>query len=296
MIFAVWNSLISLFWAIIMCFLTIYVFGIIFANRIAYHFQYVNRFSDQQRQHATNIATNFGGDLGSIMISLTAAISGGNDWMVYGEELQKVGTASFYLFVVYIAFSVIGLMNVVTGIFVDSAIYTRTDDEIVQTWQDDLRRTSEAVKKVFARADLDNSGTVSLEELRAQMQHPLVRAYFSGLEIEPEEVNIIFTLLDVDNNGAVTIDEFVHGVMKLKGKAKAIDVVAMMADQAHYGMQFDRLCAFVEETMLRIQSVITPSTDPPSRMFPQLAECVQAEYLPQTFRNSYLSLQPGGQQ
>ena len=33
------------------------------------------------------------------------------------------------VFLFYIGFSVIGLLNVVTGVFVDSAVCTRTEDE-----------------------------------------------------------------------------------------------------------------------------------------------------------------------
>ena len=43
-----------------------------------------------------------------------------------------MGEFYFILFNFYIAFCVMGLFNVVTGVFVDSAVCTRTEDEIVQ--------------------------------------------------------------------------------------------------------------------------------------------------------------------
>ena len=43
-----------------------------------------------------------------------------------------MGEFYFVIFNFYIAFCVIGLFNVVTGVFVDSAVCTRTEDEIVQ--------------------------------------------------------------------------------------------------------------------------------------------------------------------
>ena len=61
-------------------------------------------------------------------VSLFSAITGGNDWMSYGENLIRLDEAShiyFLLFIFYIGFCLVGMLNVVTGIFVDSAVCTR---------------------------------------------------------------------------------------------------------------------------------------------------------------------------
>ena len=65
----------------------------------------------------------------------------------------------------------------------------------------------------------DCSGTLTYDEFQAHMTNPVVKAYFSGLDIDPDETKIIFTLLDSDCNGDIDIEEFVHGTMKLKGYA-----------------------------------------------------------------------------
>merc|ERR1712072_1479377 len=98
------------------------------------------------------------------MVSLFAAISGGNDWMTYGELLRQVGRGSqfyFMIFTFYIGFCIVGMLNVVTGIFVDSAVCTRTDDEVVRGWEEDQQRTSEKIKQIFLEADEDQTGTLS---------------------------------------------------------------------------------------------------------------------------------------
>merc|ERR1719313_546532 len=101
--------------------------------------------------------------------------------MNYGELLREVGRNNnggdtyFIVFVVYIAFCFVGMFNVVTGIFVDSAVCTRTDDEVVANWKEDLQRTSEEVKNIFRSADVDCSGTMSYAELTQQLENPRVR-------------------------------------------------------------------------------------------------------------------------
>merc|ERR1719183_1028162 len=109
--------------------------------------------------------------------------------MVYGEQLRWLQFGELYLcaFLFYIGFCLVGMLNVVTGIFVDSAVCTRTEDEVVQCWEEEQYRISEKVKQIFVEADTDNTGTLSLQELVDKLENPWVKAYFSGLDIDPSE-------------------------------------------------------------------------------------------------------------
>ena len=53
----------------------------------------------------------------------------------------------------YIFFCLIGLLNVVTGIFVDSAVCTRTEDEVVESYTEEQGRLCKEMKRIFADAD-----------------------------------------------------------------------------------------------------------------------------------------------
>merc|ERR1719158_257345 len=150
------------------------------------------------------------------------------------------------------------ILNVVTGIFVDNAVCTRDEDEVVDDYDYDFKQTSEAVRRIFEEADTDNSGTMSLEELKTHLEQPRVRAYFAGLDIDPSEANIIFTLIDVDGSGEVSIDEFVNGTMKLKGHAKSLDVVSMMYDNARHMAKFNKFCSYCENEFFNIKNLVKP--------------------------------------
>ncbi|CAE7479819.1 unnamed protein product, partial [Symbiodinium necroappetens] len=171
------------------------------------------------------------------MISLWSAVSGGNDWYQYAEVLHGISMGDFYflMFNFYIAFCVVGLFNVVTGVFVDSAVCTRTEDEIVQGYLDEMRSMTESIKGFLKKADKDASGTLTYEEFQAHMANPVVKAYFSGLDIDPDETKIIFTLLDSDCNGDIDIE------------ATKLDIMALMYDTTQkQSMRFEALCDFLE--------------------------------------------------
>ncbi|CAE8616101.1 unnamed protein product, partial [Polarella glacialis] len=232
MIFAMISSFVDLMWAFLVILLILFVFGIIFTNGVSGYFEDVDVTDAEKVLQAGNVREHFG-SLYESMVSLWCSISGGNDWMQYGASLRIVGDGDesyFGLFCFYIAFCVVGLMNVVTGIFVDSAVCTRSEDEVVQGYVDDLQRTTEEIKKFFQSADGDHSGTLSFSEFERHLTNPTVKAYFAGLDIDPDEAKIIFTLLDVDRSGEIMIDEFVNGTMKLKGYAKSMDLLCLMYD------------------------------------------------------------------
>eukprot|EP00928_Gymnodinium_smaydae_P031745 TRINITY_DN23204_c0_g1_i1.p1 TRINITY_DN23204_c0_g1~~TRINITY_DN23204_c0_g1_i1.p1 ORF type:complete len:589 (+),score=108.34 TRINITY_DN23204_c0_g1_i1:134-1900(+) len=262
MIFSILNCFHDLLWAFVVVLLVMFVFSIIFDNAVSTYFEHVDIDNDDAVKAAFEIRDNFG-SLYKTMVTLWCAISGGNDWYEYGDMLRRVdvnemgeGEVYFLLFCFYVAFCLVGLLNVVTGIFVDSAVCTRSEDEIVECYTEDLERTTEEVRCIFDDADVDKSGTLTYEELRDHLQNPRVRAYFAGLDIDPSEVRIIFTLVDVDGDEEVTFEEFVNGMMRLKGPSKSLDVVSLMYDCARHADMFHKFCCYVEEQLMEITGML----------------------------------------
>ncbi|CAJ1414861.1 unnamed protein product, partial [Effrenium voratum] len=177
MIFSILNSFVDLLWAILVVVLIMYIFSIIFSNAVALYFDEVDVADTRAIASALEVAAEFG-DLYKGMVSLWSAISGGNDWMMYASLLRRItlGELYFLIFNFYMAFCVIGMFNVVTGVFVDSAVCCRTEDEVVQGYIDDLRNTTREIKSFFQSADTDQNGTLTYEEFRRHLQDPLVKA------------------------------------------------------------------------------------------------------------------------
>eukprot|EP00930_Biecheleria_cincta_P035472 TRINITY_DN24394_c0_g1_i1.p1 TRINITY_DN24394_c0_g1~~TRINITY_DN24394_c0_g1_i1.p1 ORF type:complete len:689 (+),score=98.26 TRINITY_DN24394_c0_g1_i1:23-2068(+) len=281
MIFSILSSISCLLWAFLLIFLVIFIFSILFVTTVSLYFDSVDLSDPEQVKYAHNVNEHFG-SMRVAAASLWASISGGNDWMMYANLLT--GTASdessshviFGGFTFYIAFCQIGLLNVVTGMFVDSAVATRTHDEVVETFQTDLNTTTEEVKRIFKEADTDQSGHICFKEFCKHLENPWVRAYFSGLDLDVSDARIIFTLLDVDGDDFVSIDEFVEGALKMKGSAKCIDMMALMFDQLRFTIRMSKLCSFVEEQTKEIKEMLAPgSTEDVPSTFETHIETIQ---------------------
>jgi len=246
MIFAILNSFADLLWALVVVSLIVFVFAIIFMGGTAEFYDSVDVNNQVQLESAKAVNALFG-NLFTTCLSLWSAISGGNDWMAYGEQLQKLSQLYFYIFQFYIAFCCVGLFNVVTGVFVDSAVCVRTEDEIVAGYFEELRTTTEVIKNFFADADHHESGALTFDEFSNRLRDPPVRAYFAGLDIDPEEAGIIFTIFDADQSNTIQINELVNGTMKLKGSASKLDVMSLMHDMNIQSRKLDSLVRAVKD-------------------------------------------------
>ncbi|CAE7937623.1 Cacna1e [Symbiodinium necroappetens] len=256
MLFSIISSIGALFWAFVMLLLTMFMFSIIFGNGISLYFDELNTNDLDKVENARTVYEYFGGTY-ETLVSLFCSVSGGNDWMTYGETLRLgPGEVYFVLFVFYIFFTLVGLLNVVTGIFVDSAVCTRTEDEVVESFTEEQKRLCGEMRRIFASADMDGNGCITFEEFCKHVEDPWVQAFLSGLDIDISDARIVFTLLDVDGSGSLTVEEFVDGAMKLKGPAKGIDMLAVMFDLVRYSLRFSDLCSFLEEQTGQIKDLL----------------------------------------
>eukprot|EP00929_Paragymnodinium_shiwhaense_P057879 TRINITY_DN28990_c0_g1_i1.p1 TRINITY_DN28990_c0_g1~~TRINITY_DN28990_c0_g1_i1.p1 ORF type:complete len:634 (+),score=127.83 TRINITY_DN28990_c0_g1_i1:180-2081(+) len=269
MVFAILHTFVDLIWSLTIIFFLIFAFSVIFTSAAESHFQLVDVSEPSQLLAAEQIKEHFGGVYVS-MVTLLASITGGEDWMTYGRTLRLLindGELYFQLFCFYICVCLVGMLNVVTGIFVDNAVSTRTQDEVVDNYQEEQKRLAEEVRRIFRTADRDASGQLSRGELEKQMRDPWVRAYFAGLDIDPGEAKIIFTLLDTDRSGCLSLDEFITGVIKTKGTAKNIDLLSLMYDSSVLQSQLNKLCIFVEDQLQAVHQALDAAYVPEKRIF-----------------------------
>eukprot|EP00746_Dinoflagellata_sp_MGD_P040890 gnl/MRDRNA2_/MRDRNA2_198754_c0_seq1.p1 gnl/MRDRNA2_/MRDRNA2_198754_c0~~gnl/MRDRNA2_/MRDRNA2_198754_c0_seq1.p1 ORF type:complete len:231 (-),score=40.02 gnl/MRDRNA2_/MRDRNA2_198754_c0_seq1:262-897(-) len=178
------------------------------------------------------------------MASLYMAITGGVSWGELQEPLvQHISPLFLPFFSLYIAFSMLALLNVVTGIFVEKAMASALDDRdsIIQEQLNMEESHANDFRRCFLEADTDQSDTVTWQEFQAHLDDSRVQAYFKTLDIDASEVYGLFKLLDLDGNGVVGVNDFVIGCMRLKGQAKAIDLATLMYENNRLAMSIKRL-------------------------------------------------------
>lgn len=211
-------------WASVLTFFVMYVFGVTFTD-CAYH----ALAADAEPSPKLMKLTKYWGSLGTSLMTLLQSIANGVSWRDAYEALNEISLLCGCLFLGYIAFMEFVLLNVITGVFCNSAIDSahRNPDIIAQAIVKEGQAYMENLRKLFVALDPDSSGTITIIELETLLKNDVVRAKFQAMGLDMECAWTIFKLMDADGNGLITESEFVAGMKALKGGAKSADVTAM---------------------------------------------------------------------
>jgi len=192
--------------------------------------------------HVQKVYMLYGG-IGRTMMTLFMTISGGLEWRSAAEPMVQLGWFYAALWTCYICFMIFGMLNVLTGIFVDAAFQAMMSDRdnIIQTQLEEKKSMINLIRGVFEQSDSDNSGQVSMEEFQLLMKNHEMAAYLSAIGIDSSEAQGLFRLLDDDGSGSVSIDEFVTGFLRLKGSAKSVDMVMLLYENRKISKKLNRI-------------------------------------------------------
>eukprot|EP00747_Dinoflagellata_sp_TGD_P112002 gnl/TRDRNA2_/TRDRNA2_171351_c0_seq2.p1 gnl/TRDRNA2_/TRDRNA2_171351_c0~~gnl/TRDRNA2_/TRDRNA2_171351_c0_seq2.p1 ORF type:complete len:170 (-),score=28.92 gnl/TRDRNA2_/TRDRNA2_171351_c0_seq2:378-887(-) len=152
------------------------------------------------------------------------------------------------LFVCYIAFSIFALMNVVTGVFVESALQHAHRDR--DTYM------AHTVSELFHKVDIEQSGVMSWDEFERALQLSEMQSYFKEINIGLEGARGLFSLLDIDGSGLVDLDELVHGFFRLRGPAKSLDLVTLMQENRKSAGLHRKWVSVAEALLLEIHGML----------------------------------------
>jgi len=218
------QSIPQLMWSMLLLLLVMVLFGIVFLNGVAQEPD-----SKPARHTAVMLERHFG-SMPRMLLTLFMAVTGGMDWHLFATPLMQVNATCSIFFIFFIAFVQICALNVVTGVFVDSAFQMAQRDREVAVQEHLDKRNSyvKELKQIFLEADTDESGTLSWEEFKEHAADERVVAYLHSLELDGSQARGLFKLLDVDGDDEVDINEFVTGCLRFKGTAKSIDVCTLL--------------------------------------------------------------------
>lgn len=189
------------------------------------------------------------------MHSLFAACTGGANWYEMANPLHEAGSVYYGLFMVYIGFFILVVLNTLTSIFLQSTIeYSEQDHEMMI--QRELEYKEDYVNLVsafFDEIDDDGSGDLTLDEFRKHVGNAKLKAFATSMDIPIDDAEMFFRVLS--NNGAVTvdIDTFVVGCIKLKGHARSVDLFGMYQMVKSVHRNLSQLGSKVEALTAKIQ-------------------------------------------
>jgi len=217
MVFSITGSLKSLLWVTLVLGIVFFIFGISFTT--ASTELLAASETRQEDVHSKDIHILYG-TLDRTLLSLYLSMSGGDDWGNYYNAFEDVPLQKFF-YLVYITFATFMVTNVVTSVFVESAIQSAYSDRevVVHEEMENKREYLANMREIYEEMDGVNGrpeGEITLADFEARLADERVMAYFNSLKLDVSDARTLFQLIDVDSTGSVCIDEFLIGCYKLQ--------------------------------------------------------------------------------
>mmetsp|Transcript_73699 Transcript_73699/g.130098 ORF Transcript_73699/g.130098 Transcript_73699/m.130098 type:complete len:661 (+) Transcript_73699:83-2065(+) len=218
MITSIYASLKPLAWAMLLFSMLIYAVAVAMT-------QMANEFREQAIRRGENDPhlDRYFNTLGTAILALWECISGGMDWESVATPLiHDVSPVMGLVFSAYVAFSMLAMMNVITGIFVDNATTSAQHDKDTYVVKH--------VINLFKKSELTAEGSITWKVFAGKLVTKELRELFKAVDVDVADAESLFRLIDTDGNGTVSPDELMRGWIRLRGPAKALDLSLLIQE------------------------------------------------------------------
>lgn len=179
------------------------------------------------------------------VLTLLKVSTGGDDWAIVHDVVKPLGLFYDMLFLVFVAFLNVALLNVVTATFCEKAmsLAVPSTTELIHTRQnqefDDANELFALLTRVL---DDDGSHSISYQKLEEFMSHPEVEIYFEVRGLKSTSAHRLFkTLCEVQNTDTVDFATFISACVKLDGTASSIDMHCQSVRALHIHHQLSSM-------------------------------------------------------
>lgn len=217
------GSLVELFWSLVLMGFVFYIFAIATVQGVT---DFVSNEGHRSPDLADELHLYFGSVL-QTMVTYYMATSGGESWTRYYEALSRSAWLVSVLFVFAVMFTQIAVLNIVTGVFVESAMKLAQPDHTMLALERRRSDMSEAsfLREVFLSLDVDMSGTLTVEEFAKVMVDPMVGSSLETVGLSASDASLLFDMLcDAGGTKEVGVQHILDACFRLRGSATNLDV------------------------------------------------------------------------
>jgi hypothetical protein len=167
------------------------------------------------------------------LVTFTQTLIAGDSWGQSAILVIERQPFTYVYFIMALATVACGIMNLMLAAIVDAAAEARkkSTHELAREKEKELRQASEYLVDLCKALDTDESGCLTVEELKKGMtENQEFADTMAVMDINPADIDIVFKVLDEDGSGDVDYNEFADRVYKMK----ASDSQTMLVMIRHY--------------------------------------------------------------
>eukprot|EP00927_Polykrikos_kofoidii_P017489 TRINITY_DN17971_c0_g1_i1.p1 TRINITY_DN17971_c0_g1~~TRINITY_DN17971_c0_g1_i1.p1 ORF type:complete len:701 (-),score=95.32 TRINITY_DN17971_c0_g1_i1:45-2069(-) len=220
MILGIFGSMKSLTWAVCLLTMLMYLTSVLIVDTLS---------SSEDAMQSDNTMELFGG-VSQTLLTLFLSVLGGIDWGDAMSPLLSVNVILAMAFALYVSFSILCVLNIVTGVFVENAnrMTAKSDEEVLverlQLRKRYLEQARDIIRKYHPNPFVNAHSFVGL--LRRIEFQAILRKL--DVQLEAGTAESVFTMIDFDGSGSMEIEELMNRLDQLHGGAKSIDILRLM--------------------------------------------------------------------
>lgn len=235
-VFSIVSTMSSLLWTLVLLLMLFYCFGVFITQLVSDNCRYLAQ---------PNCLESFyhWSSVGRSMLTLFMSISGGLSWIEALEQLMQAHPLAVVSMLVYITSTIFAVLNVVTGVFCNTAIESARADKDIAIMKQMHKHEAQvqSLREIFHEIDNQKSSVVSLKQLKEALQSQKLASFMHSMDISTQDVWTLFMVIDANGDGQVTLDEFVFGCMQLQGPAKGLQMARMSYENTMMREEIKRL-------------------------------------------------------
>jgi len=252
LVHSILHTLKALIWAVLLLSFNIYFFAIIFTQTALPEIK--DCFDDETCQSDQYILRTNWSSVPRSMLTLFETISGGVDWDNVARPIGRIHGVWMAVFICYVVLTLFAMLNVITGVFCQSAIEGANLDRdlmvknLLENKQVHVNNIKAQFKAMFETIDTNGTGTIDMKEFEVHLNDENADGFFVLLDIDTSDAWTLFRLLDRDDSDVIDAEEFVDGCLKLKGPARAIEMACMQKELARTSQKISALAGLVDHS------------------------------------------------
>jgi len=173
------------------------------------------------------------------------------------NSLIPVGYSYYTLFLFYISFFLLVVMNTLTSLFLEATIQNADKDKDTVV-RETIRKKKEYMKRaaeLFEILDADGSGEITEEEFEMHAKDPEMVAFASSLDVDVTDIAQFYDVLSCQGKFKVDCETFVVGCMASKGSAMSLDIQGVIAVQKRTEHNLAEIAGECRHILAQIESL-----------------------------------------
>jgi hypothetical protein len=204
--------------AMILLAVTMYIFGVAFMQGVVLFLR-----DNDDSETAGELKDYFPSVTASIW-TLTAAVLGGYDWADIGKPVSKIGIIYTVLWIFFVIFTILAVLNILTGIFVNCSqqMSKMTREIVTDTAMEEAAAFQVQMVDLFMSADATPDGILSESEFHSLFEDDRDAAFLGSFGLDSHAAAALFSVIDQDGSGGIELIEFIELCTTMKGPVKVL--------------------------------------------------------------------------